>query len=437
VKAAQVEFAEGEFMHSLAREVWEFPRSLTGNGVRDTLRAFSQYLPGLVVREVPTGTQVLDWVVPDEWNITEAYLEDPAGNIVVDFADSNVHVVSYSIPVDLELDLESLQEHLHSDAEHPTAIPYVTSYYNRTWGFCLTQVQRDALVQGTYRAVIRSTLEPGSLTYGELVIPGDSEAEVFISTYICHPSLANNELSGPVVAVALARWLSSLPSRKYTYRFVFGSETIGAITYIDKNLDALQKNVVAGFNLTCIGDEGDYSYLASRNGNTPIDRIASRVVSKTPRPVIYSFMDRGSDERQYCAPGVDLPLISLMRTRYGNFPEYHTSADNLDFVTPAGLQGGLGLVRDCIYELESSDYLSTPIKGEPQLAKRGLYHTMHARTVADEVLLRTHVLAYSDGEHSLADIATLTGRPVSEISALAEELSDHGLISISHLEKRK
>ena len=237
--------------------------------------------------------------------------------------------------------------------------------------------------------------------------------------------------------MALARWLSSLPSRKYTYRFVFGSETIGAITYIDKNLDALQRNVVAGFNLTCIGDEGDYSYLASRNGNTPIDRIASRVVSKTPRPVIYSFMDRGSDERQYCAPGVDLPLISLMRTRYGNFPEYHTSADNLDFVTPAGLQGGLGLVRDCIYELESSDYLSTPIKGEPQLAKRGLYHTMHARTVADEVLLRTHVLAYSDGEHSLEDIATLTGRPVSEISVLAEELSEHGLISISHLEKRK
>jgi aminopeptidase-like protein len=249
--------------------------------------------------------------------------------------------------------------------------------------------------------------------------------------------LANNELSGPVVEVALAQWLSSLPSRKYTYRFVFIPETVGAITYIDRNLEALKHNVVAGFNLTCIGDEGDYSYLASRNGNTPIDRIARRVVSKTPQSVIYSFMDRGSDERQYCAPGVDLPLISLMRTRYGHFAEYHTSADDLNFVTPAGLQGGFELVRDCIVELENSEYLTTPIKGEPQLGKRGLYHTMHARTVADEVLLRTHILAYSDGEHSLADIATLTQRPIYEISLLAEELAKHGLISMSHLEKRK
>lgn len=421
-------------MHSLAREVWNFPRSLTGNGVRATLATFSQHLPGLAIHEVPSGTQVLDWVVPDEWNITEAYLEGPDGKRVIDFADSNVHVVSYSVPVDKELDLDALQEHLHSDPELPDAIPYVTSYYNKTWGFCLTQTQRNALVPGTYRAVIRSTLEPGSLTYAEWLLPGESDAEVFVSTYVCHPSLANNELSGPVVAVALAQWLQSVPNRTYTYRFVFIPETIGAITYIDRNLESLKRNVVAGFNLTCIGDEGDYSYLASRNGNTPLDRIAQRVVSKTSQPVIYSFIDRGSDERQYCAPGVDLPLISLMRTKYGAFREYHTSLDNLEFVTPAGLQGGFELVRDCIAELESSQYLSTPIKGEPQLAKRGLYHTMHARTVADEVLLRTHILAYSDGEHSVADIASLAGRPASEISLLAEELSQHGLVSFSRLE---
>jgi len=424
-------------MHSLAREVWNFPRSLTGNGVRATLATFSQHLPGLAIHEVPSGTQVLDWVVPDEWNITEAYLEGPDGKRVIDFADSNVHVVSYSVPVDKELDLDALQEHLHSDPELPDAIPYVTSYYNKTWGFCLTQTQRNALVPGTYRAVIRSTLEPGSLTYAEWLLPGESDAEVFVSTYVCHPSLANNELSGPVVAVALAQWLQSVPNRTYTYRFVFIPETIGAITYIDRNLESLKRNVVAGFNLTCIGDEGDYSYLASRNGNTPLDRIAQRVVSKTSQPVIYSFIDRGSDERQYCAPGVDLPLISLMRTKYGAFREYHTSLDNLEFVTPAGLQGGFELVRDCIAELESSQYLSTPIKGEPQLAKRGLYHTMHARTVADEVLLRTHILAYSDGEHSVADIASLAGRPASEISLLAEELSQHGLVSFSHLEVEK
>jgi aminopeptidase-like protein len=424
-------------MHSLAQRVWDFPRSITGKGVRDTLEVFAEYLPGLEVHEVESGTDVLDWVVPLEWNLTRAYLVGPTGERIIDSADSNVHVVSYSEPVNLEIHFDSLQNHLHSDPDHTDAIPYVTSYYNRTWGFCLTQNQRDTLVPGIYRAVIDSTLEPGSLTYGEWVLTGESDSEVFISTYVCHPSLANNELSGPVVAVALAQWLKSLPSRKYTYRFVFVPETIGPITYLSRNLERLQSSVVAGFNLTCIGDEGDYSYLASRDGNTPIDRIAQRVVAETPQPFVYSFMDRGSDERQYCAPGVDLPLISLMRTRYGNFEEYHTSADDLEFVTPSGLQGGFELVRDCIAELEASEYLTTPIKGEPQLAKRGLYHTMHARTVADEVLLRTHILAYSDGSHSEQDIATLTGRPLSEISLLAAELAEHGLITYSHLETRK
>jgi len=424
-------------MHALAKRVWDFPRSITGNGVRDTLKVFAEYLPGLEFHEVESGTEVLDWIVPMEWNLTRAYLLGPKGERIIDSADSNVHVVSYSEPVDLEIDLESLQAHLHSDPDHPDAIPYVTSYYNRTWGFCLTQNQRDTLVPGGYRAVIDSTLEPGSLTYGEWVLPGEVSSEVFISTYVCHPSLANNELSGPVVAVALARWLMSLPSRKYTYRFVFVPETIGPITYLSQNLEQLQERVVAGFNLTCIGDEGDYSYLASRDGDTPIDRIAQRVIAATPQPVVYSFMDRGSDERQYCAPGVDLPLISLMRTRYGNFEEYHTSADDLEFVTPAGLQGGFDLVRDCIAELEASKYLTTPIKGEPQLGKRGLYHTMHARTVADEVLLRTHILAYSDGSHSEQDIAVLTGRPLPEISLLATELAEHGLICYSPLETRK
>ena len=415
-------------MHSLATRLWPFPRSLTGNGVRQTLAVLGEYLPGLTIHEVPSGTAVFDWVVPDEWNIVEAYLLDPQGNRVIDFAESNVHVVSYSVPVDCEISLEDLQAHLHSDPDLPDAIPYVTSYYNRTWGFCLTQRQRDSLEPGTYRAVIKSTLKPGSLTYGELVIPGESSEEVFISTYVCHPSLANNELSGPVVATAIARWLISLDSRKFTYRFVFIPETIGAVAYLDAQLDHLKKHVIAGFNLTCIGDDGDYSYLASRHGNTPIDRIARRVVLATDRPVLYSYLDRGSDERQYCAPGVDLPLISLMRTKYGAYREYHTSLDNLDFVTPTGLQGGFELVRDCIAELESATYIKTPIKGEPQLGKRGLYHTMHARTVADEVLLRTHILAYADGSYSLADIADITQRPVSEIELLAAELMEHGLV---------
>ena len=423
---------EGLWMHALATELWTFPRSLTGNGVRQTLGVLAGYLPGLVVHEVPSGTSAFDWVIPDEWNIRGAWLADSNGNHVVDFANSNVHVVSYSEPVDEIVDWETLQARLHSDPELPNAIPYVTSYYNRTWGFCLSQHQRDALVPGTYRAVIDATLEPGSLTYGELVIPATQDSgpapEIFISTYVCHPSLANNELSGPVVSTALARWVMAQPHRRFTYRFVFVPETIGALAYTSANLEHLRDRVVAGFNLTCIGDEGDYSYLASRHGNLPIDRIARRVVEATPRPVLYSYVDRGSDERQYCAPGIDLPLVSLMRTKYGAYAEYHTSLDDLTFVTPAGLQGGFNLVRDCITELESGVYYQATVKGEPQLGKRGLYHTMHARTVADEVLLRTHILAYADGSHSAADMAELFDVPVDDLHILIDELIEHGLL---------
>ena len=421
-------FPQGQFMHDLAKRLWPLNRSLTGDGVRQTLSILGEHLPDLHIHEVPTGEQVFDWVVPNEWNLKDAYLIAPSGDKIIDLANSNVHVVSYSEPVDRELALDDLQDHLHSDPELPDAIPYVTSYYNPIWGFCLTQQQRDTLEPGTYRAVIDATLEPGSLTYAEWVLPGESEQEVFISTYVCHPSLANNELSGPVVAVALAKWLMERTNRKFTYRFVFIPESIGSITYLSRNLDHLKENVVAGFNLTCIGDEGDYSYMQSRLARSPIDRIAKRVVMQTPQPKIYTYVDRGSDERNYCAPGIDLPLISLMRTKYGAYREYHTSLDNLEFVTPAGLQGGFDLVKDCISEFEGSIYYQTTVLGEPQLGKRGLYHTMHLRTVADEVLLRTHILAYSDGLHSVQDMAELFERSQEEIEILVSELLEHGLL---------
>lgn len=426
--ANPVSQSEGAYLHALAKRLFPINRSITGHGVRQTLAVLGEQLPGLQIHEVPSGTQVLDWTVPDEWNVRAAYLEDPSGRRVIDFADCNVHLVGYSTPVDVRLPLAELQEHLHSDPEHRDAIPYVTSYYNRTWGFCLTATQREALPEGEYHAVIDATLEPGSLTYGELVIPGDLEDEVLISTYVCHPSLANNELSGPMVAVGLAQWLQSLPSRRYTYRFVFAPETVGAITYISRNLEHLRSHVVAAVNLTCIGDDGDYSYLASRTGSTPIDRIARRVVRTRPRPVEYSYLDRGSDERQYGMPGVDVPMISLMRTKYGAYPEYHTHMDDLTVVTPTGLQGGLDLVRECVTELEHSDYYRSTVLAEPQLGRRGLYHTMHARTVADEVLLRTHVLAYADGEHSIADMAELFGAPIGDVQMLVDELIEHGLL---------
>ena len=377
---------------------------------------------------MPSGTEVLDWTVPPEWEINAARLTGPDGAMVADLNESNIHVLNYSSAVDTRLDLDELEAHLHSLPELPDAIPYVTSYYADNWGFCLTHMQREALTEGEYHAFIDAQHTQGSLTYADLVIPGDSDHEVLISTYVCHPSLGNNELSGPVVATALAQWISSLPQRRFTYRFVFAPETIGAITYIAKNREHLRDSVFGAINLTCIGDEGDWSYLASREGTHPLDRIASRVVDTFPKPVHYSYLDRGSDERHYGMPGVGLPTISLMRTKYGVYHEYHTSLDDLTVITPTGLQGGFDLVRYCLEELEQSRYFVTSVLGEPQLGKRGLYHRTHARTVSDEVLLRTHILAYSDGQHSVADIAELTGSPIEDVQVLVDELEAHDLL---------
>jgi len=379
---------------------------------------------------------VLDWIIPEEWNVFEAYISDTSGRKIVDFAKCNVHLMNYSTPINDVFSLDTLREHLHTDPVHRTAVPYVTSYYRRDWGFCLSAEQFTSLADGNYQVVIDSSLESGSLTYADFILPGESSAEVLITTYVCHPSLANNELSGPMVSLGLALWLQSLPHRHYTYRFVFAPETIGAITYIANNFEALRDNVVAGINLTCIGDDGDYSYLASRLGNTPLDRIAQRQVEQRPSPAIYTYLDRGSDERHYGMPGVDVPIISLMRTKYGKYPEYHTHLDDLSVVTPTGLQGGLDFVRDCITELENSLYPTTTVLGEPQLGKRGLYHTQHARTVTDQVLLRTHILAYSDGQHSVKDLSQLLSVPEETILLFVNELLEHGLITYERLQKQ-
>ena len=428
---------EGRYMHDLARRLFPITRSITGNGVRETLGILKEELPDLVIHEVPSGTQVFDWQVPDEWNIRGARLTGPDGEVIADLADCNLHVVGYSVPVDVELSLEQLQEHLHSIPDQPDAIPYMTSYYNRTWGFCLAHEQREKLREGTYHAVIDSTLEPGSLTYGELIIPGESEDEVFVSTYVCHPSMANNELSGPVVTAGLARWLQSLPQRHYTYRLVFTVETIGALTYASRNLDALRRNVIAGFQLTCIGDDRAYTYLASRLGNTRLDRIAKRVLRTRENVREYSYLARGSDERHYGAPGIDLPLISLMRSRYADYPEYHTSLDDLEsVVTPAGLQGGLDTVRECIEVLESEPVLVATQLGEPQLGRRGLYHLIMGKSIQNEVMLRTDILAYSDGQHSIVDMSELFDVPVDTLTVMVQELVDHDLIRMHHQSNR-
>lgn len=423
----------GQWMHDLARRLWPLHRSITGDGTRETLAILKEHLPGLTIHEVPTGTQVFDWTIPEEWRIRGARLIGPEGDTVIDYANSNLHVLGYSEGIDAEIDLEDLQEHLHSLPDQPDAIPYVTSYYNRRWGFCLPHNLRESLKPGTYRAIIDAEHFPGSLTYGELILPGESTDEIFVTTYICHPSLANNELSGPVVATALAMTLAASGPHHYTYRFVWAPETIGAITYASLHKDELKERTVAAFNLTCIGDDRAYTYLASRHGNHRVDRIARRAVEKRPNARIYSYLERGSDERHYCAPGLDLPMVSLMRSRYADYPEYHTSHDDLEHVvTPSGLAGGLEFVLECVNVLEHDPTYTATFPGEPQLGRRGLYHTLQGKQTPRDVMFRTNILAYADGCHDAVDLSELLHAPVGQVEEELLLLEEHGLLAPSH-----
>ena len=416
-------------MHAWARDLFPICRSLTGPGVRETLKYIQRLLPGMQILSVPTGTRTFDWSVPEEWFIRDAYIQDEAGHRIVDFQEHNLHVVGYSQPVDRWMDLEELDRHLYSLPEQPRAIPYVTSYYQRRWGFCITHAQRKSLRSGRYRAVIDSELKPGVLNYGELIIPGRSQEEVLLSTYICHPSMANNELSGPVVTAALGQWLAGQQQCKYTYRVVFIPETIGSIVYINRHLERLKKHVTAGFNVTCVGDERSYSYLPSRNGNTLADRAALHVLGHIdPDFKRYSWLDRGSDERQYCAPGVDLPVATIMRSKYGEYPEYHTSLDDLSLVTPNGLEGGYNALRRAIEILEENETLQTTVLCEPQMGKRGLYPTLSTADTRRQVRTMMDVLSYCDGTKSLLDIAELMGEPFWKLMPVAEELKRQGLV---------
>jgi aminopeptidase-like protein len=417
----------GPSMHGLMRELFPICRSITGNGVRETLRILQQHVP-LVMFEVPSGTRAFDWTVPPEWNIREAYIDDAHGKRIVDFAANNLHVVGYSIPVDGTYSLDQLQGHLHSIEDQPDAIPYITSYYQERWGFCLPHSARVKLGPGPYHVRIDSELKDGHLTYGELIIPGHSEEEVLLSTYVCHPSMANNELSGPVVTTMLAKWLASAP-RRYTYRIVFVTETIGSLTYLSRNVERMKQRTVAGFNVTCVGDDRAHSYLPSRNGATLADRAALNVLKhEYPGFIRYSYLDRGSDERQYCSPGIDLPVASVMRSKYREYPEYHSSLDDLEFVTPKGLQGGFAALRDCIELLENNRIYKATCLGEPQLGKRGLYPSIGTRGSHQIVANIVNFLAYADGTNDLIEISNIIGVSARRLYEVAERLVAAGLI---------
>ena len=419
---------DGNEIYFLARRLWPICRSITGDGVRKSLSILQEYLPGLAIQEIPSGAQCFDWQVPPEWNISDAYIIGPDGTKIVDFNRNNLHVVGYSLPVDLELDLEQLQNHLHSLPEQPNAIPYVTSYYSPRWGFCISEAQRKTLIAGKYRVKIDSQLKPGAMTYGELILPGHTDREVLISTYICHPSMANNELSGPSVTTYVARWLMSR-TRRYTYRIVFIPETIGSICYISRHLDHLRTHVDAGYVLTCIGDDRSYSFLSSRAGTTLADKAALHCFKHGAEGFKkYSFLDRGSDERQYCSPGVDLPVASIMRSKYGEYPEYHTSLDDLTLISPSGLQGGYEIVCKTIGIIEANRIPLSTVLCEPQLGRRGLYPTLSAKNSAKIVKAMTNLIAYADGKRDLLDIADLVGEPFWTLDEICSRLEGDNLL---------
>ena len=422
----------GQRMYALCDRLFPICRSITGDGVRETLGILRDIVPDMTIHEVPTGTQVFDWTVPKEWKIRDAWIKNSRGEKILDFQKTNLHVVGYSLPVDQKVTLAELLPLIYTQPDQPDAIPYVTSYYQERYGFCMTQRQKDVLPDDTYHIHIDSTLQDGSLTYGEILIPSTegAEDEIFLSTYVCHPSMANNELSGPAVTIYLAKAILAKKKRRYAYRIIFIPETIGAITYLSAHLLEMKEKVRAGFNISCVGDDRTYSYVPSREGDTLADKAAQNILSFShPTYVKYSFLQRASDERQYNAPGVDLPVCAVCRSKYGEYPEYHTSKDDMTLISPEGLKGAYEVYEDILEALEHNRTYRIQCLCEPQLGKRGLYPTVSQKGKYDEVKAMMDCIAYADGENDLIDISNHIGVPVKELLPVVEKLSKNGLLA--------
>ncbi|MEP1029090.1 MAG: DUF4910 domain-containing protein, partial [Alphaproteobacteria bacterium] len=387
--------------------------------------------PELVTKEIPSGTRCFDWVIPDEWNLTDAYIADMSGRRVIDIQNSNLHVMSYSPAMDAVLSRDVLMEHIVSLPEMPDAIPFMTSYFDDRWAFCVTERQRESLNEDRYRVVIKATLEPGSMTYGEILIPGRETKEILVHTYTCHPSMGNNETSGMAVAAYLARSIIDMSDRRYSYRIVFAPETIGAVAYISKNLDDLRTSTIAGFVMTCVGDDRAWSFMPARHADTLPERAARHVLTKILKVPFqtFSYLERGSDERQYCAPGVGLPVVSIMRSKYGTYPEYHTSLDDMTVLSPAGLWGGYQATRLAIDVIECNETLVSTVICEPWLSPRGLRAPLRDGKFLDDFSRKvSDLMAFSDGTMDLLAIADRVDASLFDLLPVVEILKDQGLL---------
>jgi aminopeptidase-like protein len=418
----------GAQMHALVRELYPICRSITGDGVRQTLARLRQEIP-LEVHEVPSGTPVFDWTVPREWNIRDAYVKDANGNRVIDFRRHNLHVVNYSVPVRRRMSLAELRPHLHTLPDQPDLIPYRTSYYQESWGFCLSQRDLDRMEDGEYEVCIDATLADGHLTYGECFLPGESSDEVLVSCHVCHPSLCDDNLSGVVVATFLASHLARR-ARRLSYRFLFIPGTIGSITWLSRN-EERARSIQHGLVLTCVGDRAGFTYKKSRRGDAAIDVAVQHVLKHQQcASTVLDFSPYGYDERQYCSPGFDLPVGCLMRSHFAQFPEYHTSADNPDFVDPSQLADAFATVLAVVDVLENDrTFVNLNPKCEPQLGRRGLYGAMGGSPIKDLQMAMLWVLNLSDGRSSLLDIAERSGLAFASVHGAAQLLQQHGLLA--------